>query len=77
MQDPEVNANFDWTANLFESSKSAYSEVRPRHASTSQLIDTVGIEVNRALIGEVTPAEAMEAANAKSEQMLRRAGLLK
>ena len=77
MQDPEVNANFDWTANLFESSKNAWSEVRPRHAATSQLIDTVGIEVNRALIGEVTPAEALEAANSNAERILSRAGLLR
>ena len=74
---PEVRENWPWTDDLFKSSQAAFAEVRPRHAATSQMIDVVGIEVNKALIGEQSAEEAVEAINSKHTKLLRRSGLLK
>jgi hypothetical protein len=41
------------------------------------MIDIVGIEVNKALIGEQSAEEAVEAINSKHTKLLRRNGLLK
>lgn len=75
--DPEVRENFSWTDDLFVSSEAAFAEVRPRHAATSQMIDIVGIEVNKALIGEQTAEESVEEINAQQTKLLKRSGLLR
>jgi ABC-type glycerol-3-phosphate transport system substrate-binding protein len=74
--DPQVRETFSWTDDLFISSQAAFSEVRPRHAATSQMIDLVGTEVNKALIGEQTPEEAVDAINEAQTNLLRRSGML-
>lgn len=76
LSDKEVHEVFPWTATLDEAWPNAWGDVRPRHAVTFQLIDAVGVEVNRAITGERTPQEAMDAANEAVTTMLRRAGLL-
>ena len=76
LNDPEVQAKYPWTASLAEAQGKSWAEGRPRHASTFQEIDTVGIEVNKAIIGEQTPQAAMDEANAKVTELLKRAGLL-
>ena len=77
LQDPEVQARFPWTKTIDESQKTAWTEVRPRVPGTFQLIDTVGVDVNKAIIGEMTPQAAMDDANAKVADMLKTSGLLK
>ena len=42
---------------------------------TAPILQT-GIEVNRAIIGEKSPQEAMDDANAQAQKMLTRGGLL-
>lgn len=76
MQDEAVRERYPWTVQLDEARQNAWGDVRPRHALTFQLIDTVGIQVNRAIVGEVSPQEAMDTANEQVTEMLRRAGLL-
>ena len=76
MEDSEIQAKWPWTVQLNEARQTAWSEGRPRHPLTFQLIDETGIEVNRAIIGEKTPQEAMDDANAQAQKMLQRGGLL-
>ena len=40
------------------------------------MIDLVGTEVNKALIGEQTPEEAVDAINEAQTNLLRRSGML-
>ena len=77
MQDPEIIAALPWIPVLYESSKNAWSELRPRHALTFEMIDALGLEVNRAIVGDSTPQEAMDAANKNITKMLKREGMLK
>jgi multiple sugar transport system substrate-binding protein len=77
LTDPEVRAKQPWTETIFEAQKTAWAEVRPRHALTFQLIDTLGVDVNKAIIGEMMPQQAMDDANAKITTLLKSAGLLK
>ena len=44
---------------------------------TFEMIDAVGLQVNRAIIGEQTPQEAMDELNETITTMLTRAGYLK
>lgn len=76
MQDAEVQAKYPWTKQLLEAQKDAWVEVRPRHPLAFQLIDTVGAEVNKAIIGEATPQAAMESANQQVTDLLKQNGLL-
>ncbi|MCP4304348.1 MAG: sugar ABC transporter substrate-binding protein, partial [bacterium] len=61
---------------LYDSAKLAWQELRPRHAYTFEMIDALGFEVNRAITGEATPQEAMDAANETITRMLTRAGYI-
>ncbi|WP_180900208.1 ABC transporter substrate-binding protein [Martelella soudanensis] len=76
MEDADIQAKWPWTVQLNEARQTAWAEGRPRHPLTFQLIDETGVEVNRAIIGEKTPQQAMDDANAQAEKMLQRAGLL-
>lgn len=77
MKDADILAAMPWVPVLYESSQAAWSELRPRHALTFEMIDALGLEVNRAIVGDSTPQEAMDAANEKITKMLKREGLLK
>lgn len=76
MQDAEIIAAQPWVPTLYESSKAAWSELRPRHAATFEMIDALGLQVNRAIVGDASPQEAMDEANANITKILQRAGLL-
>lgn len=77
MQDAEVQSKYPWTVQLLEAQKDAWVEVRPRHPLAFQLIDTVGADVNKAIIGEATPQAAMDNANTQVTNLLKQNGLLK
>lgn len=77
MQDKDINDAQFWVPTLEESSKAAWQEGRPRHALTFEMIDAIGLEVNRAIVSDSTAQEAMDAANANVTKMLTRAGMLK
>lgn len=76
MQDGEITAAQPWVPTLYESAKAAWAELRPRHALTFEMIDALGLEVNRAIVDEATPQEAMDAANEKITRMLESEGYL-
>ena len=76
MQDPDVVAKYPWTEQLFEAQKNAWVEVRPRHPLAFQMIDTVGADVNKAIIGEATPQAAMDNAQEQVTKLLKQNGLL-
>ena len=76
LEDPEVNAKFPWTRTIFEAQKDAWSEVRPRVPDTFQLINTIGGEVNKAIIGAESPTEAMNGAQQQAKQLLTAGGEL-
>ncbi|MER8830910.1 extracellular solute-binding protein [Mesorhizobium sp. M0938] len=77
MADKDVQAKYPWTEVLLEAQKDSWVEVRPRHPLAFQLIDTVGADVNKAIIGEVTPQAAMDNANSQVTNLLKQNGLLK
>ena len=76
MQDADIIAAQPWVPTLYESAKASWTELRPRHSSTFEMIDAIGLQVNRAIIGDATPQEAMDKANENVTKMLKRAGLL-
>jgi len=71
-----VQAKYPWTAALYEAQKDAWVEVRPRHPVGFQMIDLVGAQVNKAIIGEETPQQAMDKANDEVTKLLQQNGLL-
>ncbi|WP_143820983.1 extracellular solute-binding protein [Motiliproteus sp. MSK22-1] len=76
MQDRDIIAAQPWVPTLYESSKKAWAESRPRHAMTFEMIDALGLQVNRAIVGDATPQEAMDRANENITKMLTRAGYI-
>jgi multiple sugar transport system substrate-binding protein len=76
MTDPDIIAEQFWVPTLYESAKLAWQEGRPRHAMTFEMIDGIGLEVNRAIVGDSTPQEAMDAAQENVTKMLTRAGYI-
>ena len=77
MEDKEVQAKYPWTSTLLAAQKDAWVEVRPRNPIAFQLIDTVGADVNKAIIGDATPQAAMDEAQQKVTDLLKQNGLLK
>jgi multiple sugar transport system substrate-binding protein len=75
-QDAEVRAAQPWVPTLYESAKAAWVEGRPRHALTFQMIDAIGLHVNRAIIGEATPQAAMDTAAEEVTNMLKSEGYI-
>lgn len=76
MQDKDVQAKFPWTSVIYEAQKGAWEEGRPRHPLAFQTIDTVGADVNKAIIGEKTPRAAMDDANGAVTTLLKQNGVL-
>lgn len=76
MQDEEIIAAQPWVPTLYESAQAAWQEGRPRHAMTFEMIDAIGLQVNRAIVGDATPQEAMDEANETVTRMLSRAGYI-
>lgn len=75
-RDAEVIAAQPWLPTLYESAKAAWVELRPRHPMTFEMIDAIGLHVNRAIIDEVSPEEAMADATEEVTEMLQDAGIL-
>jgi len=76
MADADINAAMPWVPTLYESAKVGWQEGRPRHSMTFEMIDALGLQVNRAIVGDATPQEAMDEANANVTKMLTRAGYI-
>lgn len=76
MQDKDVQAKYPWTEVLYEAQKESWFELRPRHPLAFQLIDTVGAQVNKAIIGEKSAKEAMDGAQDDVTRLLEQNGLL-
>lgn len=75
-RDEDVIAAQPWIPTLYESAKAAWMELRPRHALTFEMIDAIGLHVNRAIIDEASPEEAMADATEEVTEMLTDEGLL-
>ncbi|MBB4302488.1 multiple sugar transport system substrate-binding protein [Rhodobium orientis] len=75
-QDAEVQQKLPWTKELYTAAKTAWTEGRPRHPLTFEMIDAIGLQVNRAIIGEASPQEAMDTAQEKVTEMLKSEGIL-
>jgi multiple sugar transport system substrate-binding protein len=76
-QDEQINEEQFWTQTLYDSAKAAWPDGRPRYPGTFQVIDAIGLEVNRAIVGELPAAEALETANENVTRILRAEGLLR
>ena len=62
---------------LYESAKKAWIEGRPRHPQTFEMIDAIGLQVNRAIIGEAPAQKTMDQAQTDVTAILKNAGTLK
>lgn len=76
-QDEQIRKEQFWTDTLYASAKAAWPDGRPRYPGTFQVIDAIGLEVNRAIVGEVSPQEALDKANENVTNILKSEGLLK
>ena len=77
MTDPEVQTKAPWTKTIYEVQKNSWAEIRPRIPEAFQLIDILGVDVNKAIIGSMTPKAALDDANTKIKSLLEDAGELK
>ena len=77
LTDPEIIAKFPWTSTIYEAQKNAWPEVRPRVTDTFQLINTIGVQVNKAITGGLSAKAAMDSANQQAKQLLTEGGELK
>lgn len=69
--DPAVTRKFPWIRTIHQARNNPWPEVRPRIPETFKLINTVGIDVNKAIIGDLTATPATDDANAKVSDLLR------
>ena len=76
-QDEQINEEQFWTQTLYDSAKAAWPDGRPRYPGTFQVIDAIGLEVNRAIVGELSATDALSAANDNVTRILRSEGLLR
>lgn len=76
-QDAEVQKKQPWVPTLYESAKAAWTEGRPRHPLTFEMIDAIGLQVNRAIIGDASVSDAMDQAESDVTDMLKSEGYLK
>ena len=77
LTDPQIIAKFPWTSTIYEAQKDAWPEVRPRVPDTFQLINTIGVQVNKAITGALSVQAAMDTANQQAKQVLTEGGELK
>lgn len=75
-QDEQINKEQFWTPVLYESARAAWPDGRPRYPGTFQVIDAIGLEVNRAIVGEVSSQEALDKANENVTRILKQEGLV-
>ena len=71
LQDEEVRTAQPWADTLMQSQAMSYAEVRPRIPEAFEIIDTIGLYISQAVQGQLTPAEAMQRANADVAKLLR------
>lgn len=76
-KDEQINKEQFWTETLYKSAKAAWPDGRPRYPGTFQVIDAIGLEVNRAIIGEVPVKDALDKANDNVTKILKSEGLLR
>lgn len=74
LQDPEIQEAVPWADTVFQSQELAYSEARPRIPEAFEIIDTIGLYVSRAVLGEMSVEEAMAKADQEVGDLLKRNG---
>ena len=75
MNDPQIMLS-NLGHQFFTVKLKSMAELRPRHALTFEVIETLGIEVNKALTGEASAQDAMDAANKKIDRLLKSEDIL-
>ncbi len=74
MQDPDVLAAQPWVPVVEESVPYTYADCRPRIPESSEIITTIGNYISEAIVGNMTPEEAMKAADEEVGTLLKNAG---
>ena len=76
MQDPALQASYPWLPFILEAEKEGriYPDYRPRYPFYPKVEEVLGLQLNRAALGQATPAEALAAANAGIIDIVREAG---
>ncbi len=71
-KDAALVAKYPWFKTIEESAAMAYADCRPRIPESFEIISTVGINVSRALSGEMAPDAAMKKANEEVKGLLKK-----
>ncbi len=69
LDDPDLNAKFDFLPVLKETYEHGNGEFRPRIPQYPEIQDLLGTAVNSALSGSVTPKDALDKAQAAAEKL--------
>ncbi|HUG62673.1 MAG TPA: extracellular solute-binding protein, partial [Methylomirabilota bacterium] len=77
LKDPEVQALYPWveTVTKAEEDGIVFPDYRPRYPFYPQIEEILGLQLNRAALGEITPQEALTEANAQIRTVITEAGL--
>jgi multiple sugar transport system substrate-binding protein len=77
LSDATVQEKYPWAQVYLESLKAANPEYKPRIPAYVQMEEVLGVELNAALLGKVTPQQSLETAQEKIIQILKNAQLIK
>jgi multiple sugar transport system substrate-binding protein len=76
LSDPAVQEKYPWAQTYLESLKVANPEYKPRIPAYVQMEEVLGVELNAAMLGAVTPQQALDTAQEKIIQILKHAQLI-
>ncbi|WP_324288203.1 extracellular solute-binding protein [Hoeflea algicola] len=76
LEEPEVQKLYPWVSEIVAAEKEGqvFSDYRPRYPFYPQVEEILGLQLNRAALGEVTPAEALKIANEEITKVIKDAG---
>ena len=76
MQDAELQKTYPWLPFILEAEKKGliYADYRPRYPFYPKVEDALGLQLNRAALGQATAAEALGQANAAIIDIVKEAG---
>ena len=76
MQNPDLQQAFPWLPFILQAEKAGhiYPDYRPRYPFYPKVEDVLGLQLNRAALGQVTAAEALAQSNAAITDIVKDAG---
>jgi multiple sugar transport system substrate-binding protein len=75
--DAELQEKYPWWSAYGDTLKVAEPYFRPKHAAYAKMEEILGLRLNQAMIGDLTPDEAMRRANSEMRDLLIERGYIK